>query len=78
VATRSIELLTRRLVLRQWRDEDRTPFAALNADPLVMEHFPAVMTRDQEPTVAAGDAAHRYDAPPVRGLRPPSSRWRSA
>jgi RimJ/RimL family protein N-acetyltransferase len=47
VATRLIEPLTRRLVLRQWRDEDRTPFAALNADPLVMEHFPALMTRDQ-------------------------------
>jgi RimJ/RimL family protein N-acetyltransferase len=47
VATRLIEPLTRRLVLRQWRDEDRTPFAALNADPLVMEHFPALMTRAQ-------------------------------
>lgn len=47
MATRAIEPLTRRLVLRQWRDEDRTPFAALNADPLMMEHFPSVMTPDQ-------------------------------
>ena len=37
---------TRRLVLRQWREEDREPFAALNADPVVMEHFPAPMTRE--------------------------------
>jgi len=47
MATPLSEPLTRRLVLRQWRDEDRTPFAALNADPLVMEHFPALLTRDQ-------------------------------
>lgn len=50
MATRPIEPLTPRLVLRQWRDQDRTPFAALNADPLVMEHFPALMTRDQSDT----------------------------
>jgi len=47
MATRLIEPSTRRLVLRQWRDTDRRPFAALNADPLVMEHFPALLTRDQ-------------------------------
>jgi RimJ/RimL family protein N-acetyltransferase len=38
---------TERLVLRQWRDDDRAPFAALNADPVVMEHFPSTMTREQ-------------------------------
>jgi RimJ/RimL family protein N-acetyltransferase len=32
---------TARLKLREWRDSDRAPFAALNADPRVMEHFPA-------------------------------------
>ncbi len=36
---------TDRLLLRQWRDADRAPFAALNADPEVMRHFPAVQTR---------------------------------
>ena len=40
------ELRTDRLLLRQWRDEDRAPFAALNADPVVMEHFPSTMTRE--------------------------------
>jgi RimJ/RimL family protein N-acetyltransferase len=41
----AVELHTVRLKLRSWRDEDRAPFAALNADLTVMEHFPAVLTR---------------------------------
>jgi RimJ/RimL family protein N-acetyltransferase len=40
-------LTTDRLLLRQWVDADREPFAAMNADPAVMEHFPATMTREQ-------------------------------
>jgi RimJ/RimL family protein N-acetyltransferase len=40
------ELTTDRLLLRQWKDSDYEPFAALNADPAVMEHFPAPMTRE--------------------------------
>jgi RimJ/RimL family protein N-acetyltransferase len=40
------ELKTDRLLLRQWTDADREPYAALNADPVVMEHFPARMTRE--------------------------------
>jgi RimJ/RimL family protein N-acetyltransferase len=35
-----LELRTQRLVLRPWRDEDLAPFAAMNADPRVMEFFP--------------------------------------
>jgi RimJ/RimL family protein N-acetyltransferase len=31
--------------LRRWVDADREPFAAINADPDVMEHFPKVLTR---------------------------------
>lgn len=38
---------TERLLLRRWRRRDRKPFAALNADPEVMEHFPSRLTRDQ-------------------------------
>lgn len=34
---------TLRLRLRLWRDEDLAPFAALNADPCVMRHYPAVL-----------------------------------
>ena len=36
---------TERLILRRWREEDREPFAALNADPLVMEFFPEPLDR---------------------------------
>ena len=31
--------------MRRWRDSDRTPFAALNADPEVMRYFPAPLDR---------------------------------
>jgi RimJ/RimL family protein N-acetyltransferase len=38
---------TRRLLLRRWCEADREPFAEMNADPEVMEYFPAVLTRRQ-------------------------------
>jgi len=41
----TIQLNTNRLCLRQWREEDREPFASLNADPQVMEFFPSVLSR---------------------------------
>jgi RimJ/RimL family protein N-acetyltransferase len=41
------ELRTPRLVLRGWREGDRAPFAALNADPEVMAWYPAPLTREQ-------------------------------
>jgi RimJ/RimL family protein N-acetyltransferase len=31
--------------MRRWREADVEPFAALNADPEVMEHFPATLSR---------------------------------
>ncbi|WP_028696231.1 GNAT family N-acetyltransferase [Pseudomonas cremoricolorata] len=34
-----------RLILRQWHDDDLAEFAALCADPQVMRHFPAALTR---------------------------------
>jgi RimJ/RimL family protein N-acetyltransferase len=40
-----IEFETDRLRLRQWLATDREPFAALNADPRVMEFFPATLDR---------------------------------
>jgi RimJ/RimL family protein N-acetyltransferase len=43
----AIEIDTPRLRLRTWRDEDREPFAALNADPRVMEHFPGLIPRER-------------------------------
>jgi len=40
-------LRTQRLTLRRWTDEDRAPFAELNADPEVMRFFPTVMTKQE-------------------------------
>jgi RimJ/RimL family protein N-acetyltransferase len=51
------ELRTPRLLLRRWRDTDRTPFAALNADPFVMEHFPAPLRREESDDLADRIAA---------------------
>ena len=36
---------TGRVLLRAWRASDLEPFAALCADPRVMEHYPAPLTR---------------------------------
>ena len=40
-------LVTDRLVLREWRDDDKPEYADLNADPEVMAHFPSTLTADQ-------------------------------
>ncbi|MGH7691830.1 MAG: GNAT family N-acetyltransferase [Candidatus Dormibacteria bacterium] len=40
-----VVLLTSRLRLRDWGEQDRQPFANLNADPEVMEHFPGLLER---------------------------------
>jgi len=40
-------ITTARLVLRRWRDDDREPFAAMNADPEVMRYFPRPLNRDE-------------------------------
>ncbi len=39
-------------MLRQWREDDLQPFAALNADPEVMLHFPSRLTRAQSDALA--------------------------
>jgi RimJ/RimL family protein N-acetyltransferase len=46
------EIVTDRLRLRAWRPTDREPFAALNADPRVMEHFESPLAREQSNTLA--------------------------
>lgn len=40
-------LETERLLLRRWKTKDRMHFAAINADPEVMEHFPAPLTPEE-------------------------------
>lgn len=48
--TAIVTIRTERLLLRAWRESDRAPFAAMNADPRVMEWFPAVSTREESDT----------------------------
>lgn len=58
------ELSTGRLLLRGWRAADRAPFAALNADPEVMRHFPAPLDRAASDAfvdrIEAGFAEHGF------------------
>jgi RimJ/RimL family protein N-acetyltransferase len=35
-----------RVLLRRWQAQDREPFAAINADPRVMEFFPGLLSRE--------------------------------
>lgn len=48
---RPVARRTERLLLRQWREDDRDPFAAMNADPEVMRHFPSVLDREASDAV---------------------------
>jgi RimJ/RimL family protein N-acetyltransferase len=50
VPRRFDDVRTDRLIMRRWREDDREPFAAMNADPEVMRYFPALLDR------AASDA----------------------
>jgi RimJ/RimL family protein N-acetyltransferase len=52
------DLRTERLVLRQWRDSDREPFAELNGDPETMRYFPAPLTREESDAFADRASAH--------------------
>lgn len=54
-------ITTGRLLLRPWRDDDLAPFAALNADPRVMEFFPARLSAAESGQLAARIRAHLRD-----------------
>src|SRR5689334_11105257 len=41
------ELRTERLCLRWWAEDDRAPFARLNADPRVVEFLPGPLSRQE-------------------------------
>lgn len=57
-------LETPRLLLRQWQESDKEPFARLTADTEVMRYFPAILSReDSDASVARfskGIAEHGY------------------
>lgn len=52
------QIETERLLLREWRDSDLEPLAALSADPDVMRHFPAPLSRDESAALIGRCRAH--------------------
>jgi RimJ/RimL family protein N-acetyltransferase len=56
--TQSKRIRTDRLLLRRWRAEDREPFSRMNADPRVMEFFPARLSREESDATADRIEAH--------------------
>jgi RimJ/RimL family protein N-acetyltransferase len=52
------EIRTERLLLRRWRPADLEPFAALNADPRVLEYLPTPLSRMDSDAFAARIQAH--------------------
>ena len=49
---------TPRLLLRQWRPEDREPFYRINFDPKVMEHFAGTLSREESDQLILSVEAH--------------------
>ena len=56
--TQSPNIETQRLVLRCWRSSDLEPFAKMNADPNVMEFFPAPLSSPQSDALVAKIERH--------------------
>ena len=54
--TATIQLVSPRLVLREWQERDRSPFATMNADPVVRRYFPAPFTLEE-----SNEAFERYN-----------------
>ena len=54
------EINTDRLILRQWKEDDYPVFAIMNADPVVMEFFPNVLS-DEESNLLANKFASLID-----------------
>lgn len=52
------DIHTPRLLMRRWSGTDRAPFAELNADPAVMEHFPATLTPSESDALVDRFEAH--------------------
>ncbi len=51
--TPAVHIETDRLLLRDWSDADAEPFAAINADPAVMEFFPSPLNRERSDALLA-------------------------
>jgi RimJ/RimL family protein N-acetyltransferase len=53
-----IPLETKRLILRRWRAEDLVPFRRVNADPRVMEFYPAVLSAEHSDRIVERAQMH--------------------
>lgn len=51
-------MLTPRLLLRAWRDDDLEPLSQMNADPEVMRYFPACLDRAESAALIERCRAH--------------------
>ena len=64
MAAARVHIETERLLLRDWTDDDAVPFAAINADPRVMEFFPGLLSRAESDAlmdwIRGGMARDRY------------------
>lgn len=47
-----VELETKRLKLRQWKESDLPLFATMNADPVVMEYYPSILSETESNAMA--------------------------
>ena len=47
---------TDRLILRAWQESDKEPFAAMNADPMVMRYLGAPLSRQQSDEAIANQS----------------------
>ncbi|MFI8482537.1 GNAT family N-acetyltransferase [Pseudomonas sp. NPDC078700] len=56
-----IQLQTQRLILRPWREDDLAAFAAMNATPEVMRHFPGCMSVQESDALALRIIQHFTD-----------------
>ena len=54
----AVTITTQRLVLRPWREDDVPAFAAMNADPRVMEFFPKCLTHAESVAAVGRHRAH--------------------
>ncbi len=55
------DIRTDRLILRQWRDDDRSVFAQMNRDADVMRFFPRVFSRAESDEFVTANANHIAD-----------------
>jgi RimJ/RimL family protein N-acetyltransferase len=56
-----MRLCSDRLILRAWQDSDRAPFAAMSADPAVMQYLRALPTREACDAWIDYQIAHQTD-----------------